>query len=134
MTERAMALVAQMGPAVFCNVKMQIERRRSIFSREHRCPAEWAIKFTLCQTIALEVGYPGMLTTAFEQEAEMQSRSIETFGDATGAANTTPIHGEQKRGTGFKECYTPKRRAKRVRKRVDSAGERIARRGCVMRE
>jgi hypothetical protein len=47
----------------------------------------------------------------------MQSRSLETFGDAIGAAYTTP-----------------KRRAKRVRKRANRAGERIVRRGSVIRE
>lgn len=75
-----------------------------------------------------------MLTAAFEQGAEMQSRSLETFGDAIGAAYTTPINGQRKRGTGFKERCIPKRRAKRVRKRANRAGERIVRRGSVIRE
>jgi hypothetical protein len=44
----------------------------------------------------------------------MQSRSFETFGDAIGAAYTTL-----------------KRSEKRVRKRVDRAGERIVRRAML---
>lgn len=44
-----------------------------------------------------------MLTTASEQGAK-QSRSLETFGDAIGAAYTTPISGQRKRGTDFNDA------------------------------
>jgi len=55
--------------------------------------------------------------TALSQRAKMQPCSLETFGGAIGAPYATL-----------------KRRAKRVRKRADSAGERIVMRGGVRRE
>lgn len=44
-----------------------------------------------------------MLTTASEQGSK-QPRSLETFGDAIGAAHITPISGQRKRETDFNDA------------------------------